>query len=53
MMQLAAVARLQSTGGELLSRLAPLVPGVQIVWTPPVKYVASAKSGWRPTLQVH
>ena len=39
-MQLGSVARLQSTGGESVSRLAVLVPGGRpIVWTPPMKYV--------------
>jgi hypothetical protein len=32
-------ARLQSTGGELVSRAALFVPVVPIVWTQPVKYV--------------
>ena len=48
MMQLASVARLQSTGGELTSRLALLVPAVQIVWTPPVKYVGIGQVGVAP-----
>ena len=36
---------LQSTGGELLSRLALFVPAVPIVWTPPTKYVGFGQVG--------